>query len=224
MKIVRRLRGKRLLAASGLATFAPAAFALCSGFTDVDAAPPFCTAVDWLRNRAITLGCTSSTLYCPNNAVTRLQMAAFMNRLGTALTPTIVYEEEQGGSTVLDATNVPRVCETADVAPATYPRAVSFGAVFNTQAGAKARVGMAVVISEDGGPWTPQGTAQQLSGSGTSRWVNGTTWQGNIALNPGTSYKFALLIAPVVVPSTLNAWSCQLKGIVASRTGGGVPH
>lgn len=224
MKIARRRSVQRLLAASALATFAPAAFALCSGFTDVDGAPPFCPAVDWLRNRAITLGCTSSTLYCPNNPVTRLQMAAFMNRLGNALTPTIVYQQEQGGTAVLDATNLPRVCETSDFAPASYPRSVNLGAVFNMQAGALARVNLAVMISADGGPWLPQGTAQQMSGDGTSRWVNGTTWQGNIALNAGTSYKFALVIGPAIVPSTLNAWSCQLKGIVASRTGGGVPY
>jgi len=202
----------------------PAAFALCSGFTDVDGAPPFCPAVDWLRNRAITLGCTSPTLYCPNNPVTRLQMAAFMNRLGVALTPTIVYQQEQGGSTVLDATNIPRVCATADLAPVNYPRSVNLGAVFNMLTGASGRVSLAVMISADGGPWLPQGTAQQLSGSGTSRWVNGTTWEGSIALNAGTSYKFALMIAPIVVPTGLNAWSCQLKGIVASRTGGGVPY
>ena len=34
-----------------------------------------------MKNRGITLGCTA-TLYCPNDYVTRLQMAAFMYRLG----------------------------------------------------------------------------------------------------------------------------------------------
>lgn len=223
MNIARRRGVKRLLAAGGVAMFAPAAFALCSNFTDVDSAPPFCPAVDWLRNRAVTLGCTTSTLYCPNNPVTRLQMAAFMNRLGNALTPTIVYQQEQGGSVTLDVTTFVTACTTAELAPANYPRAASFGAVFNMLAGVPAAVNLSVMISTDNGPFLPQGTAQQMSGSGTSRWNNGTTWQGNIPLDAGKAYKFALRITPRVVPSTLSAWSCQLKGIVASRTGEGVP-
>ena len=60
----------------------PAAFAApCAGFTDVDATSPFCVNVAWMRNRGITLGLTP-TLYDPNSPVTRLQMAAFMYRLG----------------------------------------------------------------------------------------------------------------------------------------------
>ena len=59
----------------------------CAGFTDVDDTSPFCANVTWLKNRGITLGCTSATLYCPNDFVSRLQMAAFMNRLGDSLFP-----------------------------------------------------------------------------------------------------------------------------------------
>ena len=59
----------------------PAAAAPCTGFVDVDAASPFCAHVTWIKNRGITLGCTPNQ-YCPDDAVTRLQMAAFMNRLG----------------------------------------------------------------------------------------------------------------------------------------------
>ncbi len=80
---------------AGVAAFlvlaAPAMAQNCAGFTDVvdDGVAPgaFCPNVQWVKNRSITLGCTSATLYCPTNNVTRLQMAAFMNRLGTALTP-----------------------------------------------------------------------------------------------------------------------------------------
>ncbi len=39
--------------------------------------------MEWIKNRGITLGCNvPGTLYCPNLNVTRLQMAAFMYRLG----------------------------------------------------------------------------------------------------------------------------------------------
>ncbi len=53
----------------------------CAGFTDVDDTSAFCGSVAWMKNRAITLGCTA-TLYCPNDFVRRDQMAAFMYRLG----------------------------------------------------------------------------------------------------------------------------------------------
>ena len=59
----------------------------CAGFTDVDDTSPFCGNVTWLKNRGITLGCTSTTLFCPSDFVSRLQMAAFMNRLGDSLFP-----------------------------------------------------------------------------------------------------------------------------------------
>ena len=49
----------------------------------------------------MTLGCTA-TEYCPQNNVTRLQMAAFMNRLGNALTPTIVTQFGPTGAIDLD--------------------------------------------------------------------------------------------------------------------------
>ena len=59
----------------------PGKAAPCAGFIDVDDASPFCVNVTWIKNRGITLGCTA-TQYCPNDPVTRLQMAAFLYRLG----------------------------------------------------------------------------------------------------------------------------------------------
>jgi hypothetical protein len=86
---MRRLRNRAAgWAATMTIAIAPAALAApCAGFTDVDDTSGFCANVEWLKNRAITLGCSSTTVFCPNAAVSRLAMAAFMNRLGTALTP-----------------------------------------------------------------------------------------------------------------------------------------
>ena len=53
----------------------------CAGFNDVDDSDPFCVNVEWMKNRGITAGVTPTT-YEPNSPVTRLQMAAFMYRLG----------------------------------------------------------------------------------------------------------------------------------------------
>ena len=63
-------------------TAAPAVFAApCAGFTDVQDSSGFCIHIEWLKNRAITLGCTA-TQYCPSDFVRRDQMAAFLYRLG----------------------------------------------------------------------------------------------------------------------------------------------
>ena len=220
---MRHRRVARLLAALGLAASAPAAFGLCAGFTDVDGAPPFCPAVDWLRNRAITLGCTSTTLFCPQNPVTRLQMAAFMNRLGNALTPAIVYQHATGAT--LAGTPYTPVCMTGDVAAASYPRTASLGAVFNMLADAATEIELDAGISLDGGAtWQIDGIQQEMSGSGTSRWVAGTTWTGNQLLEAGEAYRFALLVTLKPGAAQPGAWSCQLKAIVASTTGVGPPY
>lgn len=54
----------------------------CAGFNDVDTADSYCGAVTFVKNTGITLGCTA-TQYCPADAVTRAQMALFMQRLSS---------------------------------------------------------------------------------------------------------------------------------------------
>jgi Chaperone of endosialidase len=63
---------------------------ICTPFTDVSAQDPFCDNIQWMYNRGVTLGCTT-TAYCPAQFVRRDQMAAFMNRLNN-----VVFA--QGGS------------------------------------------------------------------------------------------------------------------------------
>jgi hypothetical protein len=60
-----------------------------SGFDDVPDAAIFCKEALWLRNALVTLGCAGNN-YCPGQAVTRGQMALFMNRLASTLTPDVV--------------------------------------------------------------------------------------------------------------------------------------
>ena len=109
-----------MLLAFLLALPVPPALALpCAGFTDVDDTSPFCPNVEWLRNRGITLGCAAN-LYCPTDAVSRLAMAAFMNRLGSVLTPAQYAVDVGTGAVDLDGPSV--VCQSADVTVAGYPR------------------------------------------------------------------------------------------------------
>ena len=54
----------------------------CTPFTDVAASDPFCTHIQWIYSRGITLGCRA-TQYCPGQFVRRDQMAAFLSHAGT---------------------------------------------------------------------------------------------------------------------------------------------
>ena len=71
--------------------------ASCVGLGDVPSGASYCPSVQFLKNRAITLGCTATT-YCPNDAVTRAQMALFMNRLATSLEPVFVSASQSANT------------------------------------------------------------------------------------------------------------------------------
>ena len=167
---------KQLLCASAVAlvaaTITPAALAQdCAGFTDVpdDGPGGFCPNVEWLKNRAITLGCSSATLYCPGQAVTRLAMAAFMNRLGTALTPEFIARRQLGAE--LGAPNyssVQTVCATGTL-PATpyvvvgYPRTAIVSGLLNlfTPDGPFDVEAKLVVSTDNGATWSPAVPAER---------------------------------------------------------------
>lgn len=51
-------------------------------FTDVPDAYQFHNDIDAVKDAGVTSGCLDGTKYCPEDFVTRGQMAAFMNRLG----------------------------------------------------------------------------------------------------------------------------------------------
>lgn len=104
-----------------LGATAPALAAPCAGFSDVSDGDAFCTYVDWIRNRGITQGC-SPGLYCPSSDVTRLQMAAFLNRLGDALAPTFI-STTAGGTQAFNDGSV--MCVTEPYVVSGFPRIAS---------------------------------------------------------------------------------------------------
>ena len=79
---MRKIGRLLVVAALGLGAPITGAAAPCAGFSDVDDSSGFCTSIAWVKNRGITLGCTTTSLYCPTSFVTREQMAAFLYRLG----------------------------------------------------------------------------------------------------------------------------------------------
>lgn len=218
--------GLALIAAAAIAGVSSSArAAACSGFLDVDDQSGFCPNVDWLKNRAITLGCTSINQYCPGNEVTRLQMAAFMNRLGVAMTPAVLYGEGTGGA--LDLDSPPQaLCATNALAGASYPRSVQLGASLTAQAGASAAgVSLTLVQSTNGGTtWTAL-NALPATIAGASKRMNASVWK-HVDLAVGTNYLFGLRVARTAGTGTtggLTGWTCQVKGVAMSRQGSSAP-
>lgn len=89
----------------------PAHAAVCnSTFVDVSNSAIYCQAAQWLKARSITLGCTDTAHFCPDDAVTRAQMALFLNRMSLALEPDFEHVSQpfsvsSGFSSVVCQTN-----------------------------------------------------------------------------------------------------------------------
>ena len=209
-----------LLAASTLALGAPAVLAApCAGFVDVDDASPFCPNVEWLKNRAVTLGCTVPASYCPNDPVIRLSMAAFMNRLGIAMTPAIVYADGTGGT--LDIDVAPTLCPMA-LGVASYPRAVQLVAVVSAQALAAATaLDVVLVQSTNGGASWSALHLIPSSVAGSDTWLNAQVVKGEIPLDAGVAYQLGVRVSRSAGGSVGDpaVYVCQIKGVIASRTG-----
>ena len=199
----------------------------CSGFTDVDVGNGFCPNVDWLKNRGITLGCTSTTLYCPNDPVSRLAMAAFMNRLGNALTPVTIGVEANGGA--LDLTTPPVVCETADQTIAGFPRSFMVWGTLTAKGFPDDDVVVQVVRSVDGGTYEPtnlQGrtfSIRQPVWNGTSV-ISSPQPAPQFGLNVGSTYRFGLRLTRSNIVSNITSYHCHLVLELRSRQGAGPPN
>jgi len=243
------LHFKHLLCAGAVAlaaaTLAPAALAQnCAGFTDVadDGPTGFCPSVEWLKNRAITLGCTT-TLYCPNNDVTRLQMAAFMNRLGTALTPVFLRKRETGATLgALNYSGPQTVCETDVTPPATgfpvtgYPRTAIITGLLNvfTPNGPFDLEASIVFSTNNGANWSNAPTGDGFAYGSLYASVPGTGTPGtlfappyDISLRPftfidldvGQSYRFAIQGLRKAGTGDTATTYCELHVQIVNRNG-----
>jgi len=201
-----------LVAAAGVLVVSQAQAAPCAGFTDVDDTSPFCPNVEWLKNRKVTLGCTSATLYCPTDPVSRLQMAAFMNRLGTALTPVVVRSEAARGALNLDTS--PVVCQSADPLVADYPRRALVDAQLSANAAAGVDIGMRAVMSTNAGAsWTPLSTVQSLTYVPAAQWGQASD-VGTINLAVGQTVRFGVQATRSSAGATnLSDSRCMLRTI-----------
>ena len=205
------------LAAAPSASAAP-----CAGFADVDTSSPFCPNVEWLKNRGITLGCGAS-LYCPNEAVSRLAMAAFMNRLGTALTPVQLRVDASPGAIDLDVATFQ--CATDALAVNGFPRRAIVDGLLNATAAGVAEFSADPVFSVDGGAtWTSLHNGNNFVSIEANRWLD-VSQLGSVDLDVGQSVRFAIRLFRAGLPGTadLSASRCSLRVLVFSRDGSGSP-
>lgn len=216
----------RSLVVIALGVWTPLASAApCAGFTDVDDTSQFCPNVEWLKNRQITLGCTSATAYCPNDVVTRLSMAAFLNRLANALTPASEGGIVPSSGTDLDA--MPLLCQQPQF-PVTGFRRLAHGHAIAVVGGlvGPAQVGVTFVESTDNGatyvPVSPtHGVDVQLSAPATVAIILPPR-----TLQVGSSYRYSLRLnrlggAPVA--GTDISISCEIKIFFENRNGASSP-
>ena len=183
---------KAILIALFASAPAAALAAPCAGFTDVDDSSPFCANVVWLKNRAVTAGCTATT-YCPAESVNRLAMAAFMNRLGDKLSPVKLFSDQNPGPITIQNGSYGFVCPSAPYTPPFEQTATVHANAWGLVSGA---VGWAADIwySIDGGAtfafitnFIPQFSAP------TAGMTSGAAF-ATINLVPGKTYIFATLI------------------------------
>ena len=200
----------------------------CSGMTDIPSDASSCASVDWLRNRHITLGCTGTT-FCPNDSVTRAQMAIFMNRLGVALSPNTLSEAMDLGSRVVpEVGSIALLCQTDFVDPAPYRRAALVSGRVNGLADAAVSWRASLFYSVDGGAtWlqTPTNVGLRVYAEG-GEWTNSspdTVFQ----LARDLEYTFAIGINRDDVISGLTGnfsqAHCDLTARVVNRNGTTAP-
>jgi hypothetical protein len=197
--------------------------AQCAGFTDVLSSSGFCKNVEWVKNRKVTTGCTSATLYCPNDSVSRLQMAAFMNRLGNALTPTQLRVDTAPGAIDLDINLV--VCQTGDYAVADYPRTAYLDLAFNATAASDVGLAADLVMSTNGGAtWNNLNTVANRGSVTASQW-GGLADIGFVDLDVDQNVRWGVRMTRggIAGGADLSDSRCQLRALIYSRTGSATP-
>jgi hypothetical protein len=211
------------VAALGSLASSQASAAACAGpssFADVLGTSGFCTSIEWLKNRAVTLGCNpAGTLYCPSDTVTREAMAAFMNRLGAALTPVVQYVD--AAPTALGGFD----CQTPDFAVTGYPRQAQALASISTQFDAAARFYGRIYFSTNGGvSWTNlnNNVVHRANTSGPAAWAH-LSQQAILNLNVGTTYRFATFAAQEQTAAALTDARCTLTVRIENRNGASAP-
>lgn len=210
------MRYRYLLALLAALSSTPAAAAPCAGFNDVQDTDSFCSAVEWIRNRSITIGCGTNA-YCPNDAVTRTQMALFLNRLGTALTPGLAFVE--ASLVALDLDGPPSLCSTAAIAATPYPRRALVSIAFGGQSGGDMSFSARPLVSTDNGAnWSPLTTQSIRESVVGAVWMS-TATLGVYSIPAAQTVRFALGLQREAGAADFAQARCQLIASVVNANG-----
>lgn len=218
---MRILRKWLVLLAFGVAPL-PALGQFCVNFVDVPASDEFCEEIEWIKNRGVTLGCTA-TEYCPNNNVLRSQMAAFMNRLGNVLQPTILRVQDNAFDGTYNPSDAGCVSNPFEVTG--YPRQASFAAtLMNFNANATKTIQGRLVFSTAGstGPWQSTGDFVMWQTVEPAERSTLPLIGGPLNLDVGQTYHFAIETQTNDPAATVSG-ECQLNVRIESRTGATSP-
>ena len=206
------------LVASANASAAP-----CAGLDDVADTSQFCANVEWIKNRGVTVGCVPATNYCPNDPVTRLAMAAFMNRLGTALTPVQLRVDAATGAIDLDVNAV--VCQTQDFAVTGFPRRAYVDVSLAATSPADLDLAADLVYSADGGAsWNPINTVTGRASLFANRWTSlADLGTADFAVNQ--TVRMGVRMTRGGAPGSVDVSDsrCELRAVLHSRTGASSP-
>lgn len=213
------------------------AYAGFGGFTDVLASNQFCPEVEWVRNRSITLGCGAGTTYCPNDPVTRLQMAIFLKREGDKLTPTIIEPVPSVDSISQVNLATPQVvCQTGDfvIAADSYPRRAHFNGrvnLYNPSANGDFVTDMVYTVTDPGQPTSANWIAVQNTAAYQTLYTGftpahdvSTYPQGYLNLDVNKSYKFGMRVSRYTGTTANVAVFCVNIVSIASRFSGTRPY
>lgn len=192
---------------------------ICTPFTDVDQASPFCPNVQWMKNRGVTIGCTS-TLYCSAQDTTRLQMAVFMNRLGNVLSgvpQTLLFP-----SVSLTGLATEVICHQAsDQAAALYERHVTLDAVLMGLGSDNAEYTLEPVASVDAGAnWISLAPPAQFS-TVNGHWAN-VRVSGDRDVAPTEAVRYGLRLTRTAGVGFAEA-RCALRLVTGNRVTGTPP-
>jgi hypothetical protein len=146
-------------------------------------------------------------------------MAAFMNRLGTALTPTQLRVDTAPGAIDLDVNAV--VCQTADFAVASFPRRAYVDLTLNATATADVGLAADVVQSTNAGAtWTALNTGANRGSVAANQW-GGLSDIGYADLAVGQSVRWGVRVTRggIAGGTDLTDSRCQLRALVYSRDG-----
>jgi hypothetical protein len=186
-------------------------------FSDVPNSAFYHDAVSYIVDRNITAGCGGGK-YCPDNSVTRGQMAVFLKAAMNAVTPKFIRDEEFSDSPIdLDDTTVIRCQTAAHVAP--FPQTARVDGWMSVEAAGALGALFRLVYSTNGGTvWTELDStvASRLGASTAGEWAHSTN-MATLNLTAGEDYIFGIRVGRDTGTADSTAHRCETLVEVVNR-------